>query len=90
MEGEGRKGRKGRKGKEEGEEGEEEEGRGIRRGRGKRKREREREKERERKEENLFAMVFNISDLSPREGDFGGELIILLIDVQAECIYSQP
>lgn len=29
----------------------------------------------------LFAVVFNIPDLSPRKGDFGRELIILLIDI---------
>ena len=31
--------------------------------------------------EYLFAMVFNIPDLSPRKGDFGRELVILLIDI---------
>ena len=29
----------------------------------------------------LFAVVFNIPDLSPRKRDFGRELIILLIDI---------
>lgn len=41
-----------------------------------------REVERKREEkEYLFAVVFNIPDLSPRKRDFGRELVILLIDI---------
>ena len=41
-----------------------------------------REVERKREEkEYLFAVVFNIPDLSPRKRAFGRELVILLIDI---------
>lgn len=35
-------------------------------------------------------MILDVSDLAPREGYFGGKLIILLVDIQPKRIDPQP
>jgi len=38
----------------------------------------------------LLAMVFHISDLPPWEGDLGGQLVILLVDIESKSVNTHP
>ena len=38
----------------------------------------------------LLAVVLNIGDFPPGERDLGGELVVLLVDIQSECIHPHP
>ena len=38
----------------------------------------------------LFAVVFDVSYLAPGESDLWRQLVVMLINVQTECVHSYP